>query len=145
MRTEFKVSPVFVPRVLVQDVGCHTIFAHMFQRQNNSTQQMPAYQCSPFCSSAAYSQDGKSIQIHPWCSHNPAHSRHCSHCIHLYLRRKKGKSLWYLQGPFLHYISEQVLTFVSLLALVCYAQVVMYNSLHLTLVSPPQWASPYMV
>lgn len=48
-----------------------------------------AYQYSPSCSSAAYSQDGKSIQIPPQCSHSRAHSRHCSRCIHLYLRGKR--------------------------------------------------------
>lgn len=50
-----------------------------------------AYQYSPSCSSGAYSQDGKSIQIPPWCSHSRAHNRHCSRCIHLYLRGK-GKT-----------------------------------------------------
>lgn len=86
-RTEFKVSPVFVPQALVQNMGCHTsIFKEAGQQ--HSMEVALAYQCSPFCSSVAYSQDGKSIQIHPRCSHNPAHNRHCSHCIHLYLRGK---------------------------------------------------------
>lgn len=33
-RAEFKVSPVFVPQILVLNVGCHTI------SKDNSTQQM---------------------------------------------------------------------------------------------------------
>ncbi len=65
--------------------------SHNFQRYRTLIyEDALAYQCSPFCSSVAYSQDGKSIQIHPSGSHNPAHNRHCSHCIHLYLRKREN-------------------------------------------------------
>ena len=134
-RAELKVSPVFCPQVLVQNVVSQICIRLVPQtEQTHSTDRTAAaYQCSPFCSSAAYSQDGRSIQIHPWRSHSPARSRHCSHCTHLYLRGRRRKIITVITGSISQqHINEPVLPFVCFLALVCYAQVVMYTSLHLT-------------
>lgn len=84
-----------------------------------------AYPRNPFCSSAACSQDGKNIQIHPGGSHSPAHSHRCSRCIHLYLQPQNR------QGP-------------SVCVCVC-ALVLRLSCCVLHAVLPPQWASPYMV
>lgn len=103
-------------------------------------EQALTYQRSPFCSSGAYSRDGKSTQIHPWCSHSPAHNRHCSHCTRLYLRGKMiiriaiTRSVFACFGFFLQHHQQRlasVCLFYSLRwALVCYAQLVMCSSLH---------------
>lgn len=123
-RTEFKVSPVFQsPKVLVHKTS-HTVLQHSDVALVWEEEAL-AYQRSPFCSSEACSQGGRSIQIHPGCSHNPARSRHCSRCIHLYLRGKWGK---HHDTQSIHFPALRWSTQSSFCA-------------H----SPPQWASPYMV
>lgn len=110
--TEVKVSPVLVrptppPRVIGMSPKCgmtynnlshHTLSKAVVSRTEHTTEvQMShvwaralSYQCSPFCSSVAYNQGGSGIQTHPACSHNCAHSLHCSHCIHLCLKGERG-------------------------------------------------------
>lgn len=95
-------------------------FVPQFQHSTDAPhiKEALAYQCSPFYSSVAYSQDGKSIHIHPWCSHNPAHNLHCSHCIHLYLRGK-GNIIIIITYQFVRFLAEDISKFCVLRSSCC--------------------------
>lgn len=132
---------MFHPKCGMSHFFFHYTISKETQHSTNLAEKSETYLRSPFCSSVTYSQGGKSTQIHPWCSHNPAHTRHCSHYIHLYLKRyifnfcEFACNIIVMIFIRITHVKFELSSTVTL-KLLCVAP---------STYSPPQWASPYMV